>query len=163
MKRIDAAGLMGQSVFMLALALLLVGCGRKTLPVPPQGLLPAPISDLAYTLDADGVTLTWSYPMRLENGEPLDQVDGFELIRAVMPEKDGCAGCPIPFQGPEKIPVRALNEAGTGSGPARVSYHLPLDRPGHRYTFKVRSFRSGVWRSSRDSNTVSFVWPAATP
>lgn len=159
MRSVDRAGLPGRWVILLALVLL-VGCGRKTLPVPPQGLLPAPISDLAYTPDADGVTLTWSYPMRLENGEPLDQVDGFELIRAVMPDEDDCAGCPIPFQRPEKIPAASLGEAGNRDGAVRVSYHLPLDRPGYRYTFKVRSFRSGVWRSSRDSNTVSFVWLA---
>ncbi len=159
MRSVDRAGLPGRWVILLALGLLLAGCGRKTLPVPPQGLLPAPISDLAYTLDPDGVTLSWSYPRRLENGAPLDRVDGFELIRAVMPEEDGCAGCPIPFQGPEKIPAASLGEAGSRAGPLRVSYHLSLDRPGHRYAFKVRSLRSGVWQSSRDSNTVSFVWP----
>ena len=60
---------------------LLVSCGRKTAPVPPQAIIPAPVSDLAYQLDAKGVTLFWSPATRTEQGGRLPVIEKFLIER----------------------------------------------------------------------------------
>ncbi len=141
----------------LAILPALLGCGRKTMPVPPQGTLPAPITDLAYVLEGGGVTLSWSYPTRMENGEKLSGgVDSFEIIRAVVPEEESCPGCPLPFAKPRRI-----QETSWSVEEGRVRFHESLDRPGSRYYYKVRSRRARAWRSSGDSNVIFFeLFPA---
>ena len=67
---------------VLLLIVLLPGCGRKTALVPPRKLVPVAISDLRYTLDEKGVTLKWSYPAKMENGDDLQTVESFEVLRA---------------------------------------------------------------------------------
>ena len=140
-------------IFALALVALLAlsGCGKKTRPVPPDTVMPAPISDLSYQLDEKGVTLNWSYPRATVQGDRLPyRIEKFELLRAVIPIKDYCADCPIPF-GPS-IEIRAES-----SDKGKVFYEETLLRPNHRYVYRVRS-KAGWFVSSGDSNTVSVVW-----
>ncbi|MFZ5774650.1 MAG: fibronectin type III domain-containing protein [Thermodesulfobacteriota bacterium] len=144
---------------LLAVALAggLVGCGKKTRPVPPDMILPAPITDLSYRLDEKGVHLNWSCPTRTVQDDRLPYViEGFELWRAVVALKDDCPGCPIPF-GP---PVELAAECEGG----KAQYQETLLRPGYRYVYRVRS-KAGWYVASDDSNTVSVVWdtPLAAP
>jgi hypothetical protein len=137
----------------LGLALLagLSGCGKKTRPVPPDTVLPAPITDLAAYLDEKGVTLSWSYPRRTVEGDRLPyRIEKFELLRAVIPTQDYCADCPIPFGPPIEITAQSSDQG-------RVAYQETLLRPDHRYVYRVRS-KAGWFVSSDDSNTVSVVW-----
>ncbi|MDG4475658.1 fibronectin type III domain-containing protein [Thiovibrio frasassiensis] len=142
---------------MLLLALAAVfaaglgGCGKKTRPVPPDTVMPAPISDLRYQLDEKGVELSWSYPRATVEGDRLPyRIEKFELLRAVIPAKDYCPDCPIPF-GP---PIEITAESGDKG---KVFYQETLLRPNHRYVYRVRS-KAGWFVSSDDSNTVSVVW-----
>lgn len=140
-------------IFALGLVALIAisGCGKKTRPVPPDTVLPAPISDLGYQLDEKGVTLRWSYPRRTVQGEHLPyRIEKFELLRAVIPSKDYCPDCPIPFGPPIEIEAES-SDKGT------VSYQETLLRPNHRYVYRVRS-KAGWFVSSDNSNTVSVLW-----
>ena len=138
-------------VFVLVALIALSGCGKKTRPVPPDTVMPAPISDLSYQLDEKGVTLNWSYPRQTVQGDRLPyRIEKFELLRAVIPSKDYCADCPIPFGPP--IVIRAES-----SDQGKVAYEETLLRPNHRYVYRVRS-KAGWFVSSDDSNTVSVVW-----
>jgi len=149
------------TLLLLGVWIGLAGCGRKTPPLPPETIVPAPITDLAVTLHAGGATLSWSFPRRTVTGQRLSAITAFEIFRAAQPAADGCTGCPIPFEPPRII-------AG-GPLPAR---HLPRQavfddaglRPGYRYFYKVRA-RMGTLAASSDSNIVSFVWqtPPAAP
>lgn len=138
---------------LLGLALLagLAGCGKKTRPVPPDTVMPAPIADLSYHLDEKGVALSWSYPRQTVQGDRLPyRIEKFELFRAVIPSKDYCPDCPIPFGPPIEITAASSDQG-------RVSYQETLLRPNHRYVYRVRS-KAGWFVSSNDSNTVSVVW-----
>lgn len=146
-------------LLFLLVAMLMPACGKKTKPVPPGTVQPAPIRDLQYDLDEKGVTLTWSFPTRTVQGERLPyKIEGFELFRAVVPKDDYCPGCPVTFGPPLDIEG---DELLTGN---RVSYSEALLRPAHRYLYKVRC-KIGWYMTGNDSNEVSFLWdtPVAAP
>lgn len=136
---------------LLTLVAVLVGCGRKTPPVPPETVLPTPISDLHQQLDEHGVTLTWTAPNHTVQGDRLARIDGFELLRAVVSEDDYCEGCPINFGRPIKI---SPDQTLPGD---KVHYREAVLRPGYHYFYKVRT-KLGWYYASDDSNIVTFAW-----
>jgi hypothetical protein len=132
---------------------VLGGCGFKTLPVAPQGVVPVAISDLRYDLSEQGVTLSWSYPVETITGQPITELDSFVVYRAVVPEDSYCETCPIPYGKPIVIPAGSL----PGEGKKTATYEATLLRPGNLYFFQVRS-KTGWLAESEPSNLVSFVW-----
>ncbi|MBM9514359.1 fibronectin type III domain-containing protein [Desulfogranum marinum] len=146
------------TIFLSAFAL--GGCGFKDKPVPPQQVLPRPVTDLRHQLSEKGVTLYWSYPVETVTGEDLDDISEFVMFRAVVPVDSYCETCPVPFGSPISLPGGALPDEGKKT----ASYQATLLRPGNLYFFKVRS-KSGWWAESADSNTVRFLWntPALAP
>jgi len=141
------------AVTLLLLITLLPGCGRKTALIPPQRLVPERIYDLRYALDEDGVTLQWSYPTKMENGDDLQVIKNFEIYRAVIPEAAYCPGCPLHYEVPVEIDGGRLPPAGGGR---TAVYKEGFLQNGYRYLYKVRS-RAASWYPSADSNVVSFV------
>ncbi|MBU0485100.1 MAG: hypothetical protein KKB30_11390 [Proteobacteria bacterium] len=141
--------------------LVLPACGKKTMPVPPQTFLPATISDLSYQLDDNGVTLTWSWPKKTETGDNLAMVDGFEVSKAMIAEKDYCPDCPIPFTRSKNVEVEALPDA---SQPQTARYSEKNLLPDYRYFYRIKT-RIGRYTTSAPSNTITFVraTPPATP
>ncbi len=137
------------------------GCGYKNSPIPPQQVVPEPISDLLYRTDDKGVQLSWSYPVETIKGAPIDDISSFALYQAEIPLEEYCSTCPIPFGEPLE-----LDGGSTVDGKVRrkASYELTMLRPEHKYFYKVRS-RTSWWADSDDSNIVTFVWfqPAAAP
>ncbi len=148
--------------FLLGAFLLLVnGCGYKNTPIPPESVVPQPVRDLAYRLDANGVQLSWSYPQKTISGKALDDISSFDLYRAEIPIEDYCRNCPIPFGEPMEL---AGGPPSDGKIKRKATYESSLLRFGYKYFFKVRS-RTSWWADSADSNIISFVWfqPAAAP
>lgn len=154
------AGPVGRLLALAVLLVILAGCGFKTMPVPPQQVVPRAITDLGYQLSERGVTLSWSYPIETVTGEDISEIDSFAIYRAVVPADSYCETCPIPFGQPIILPGGAL----PGEGRKTATYEATLLRPGNLYFFKVRS-RAGWWAESADSNIVSFIWhiPAKAP
>jgi hypothetical protein len=141
-------------VIVLILMILLVGCGKKTSLIPPQKLVPVRITDLRYSLDEKGVTLKWSYPEKMENGDTLQAIESFEVYRAGIPVEDFCQECPVQFDDPVEIDGGRLS----GSGELKTAVYTDANLlKGYRYFYKIRS-RAGWWYPSGDSNTVSFLW-----
>ncbi len=151
-------------VQLLSLGLFLLlcsGCGFKNAPIPPQNVVPTPITDLLYQTNDKGVRLNWSYPLKTISGSALEDIASFELYLAEVPLEDYCGTCPIPFGEPIEIDGGSPVD---GKIRKKASYELSLLRPGYKYFVKVRS-RTSWWADSGDSNIVSFVWyqPAAAP
>jgi len=136
------------------------GCGFKNKPIPPQQVVPKVITDLRYQLTDKGVTLSWSFPVETVTGRDITEISSFDVYRAVVPAKDYCASCPIPFSRATNIPGGAVPDKGRKT----ATYESSLLRPGNMYFFKVRS-KAGWWAQSKDSNIVSFLWniPAKAP
>lgn len=144
---------LGLLAFLVLMVMGIAGCGYKTMPVPPEEIVPKAIADLRYELDEGGVTLNWTYPEETVKGDKLSEITSFKLYRAVVPVDTYCENCPIPFGEPILIEGGAV-----AAGKARTSsYRATLLRPGHLFFFKVRS-DAGWWAESADSNVVSFMW-----
>lgn len=142
-------------------ALMVIGCGRKTLPIPPHEAVPEPIRDLQFQQDENQINLTWTYPERTTVGTELPGIKGFLVLRAVVAEEDYCVGCPINFS--SMVEVEA-EKVVTDAKKRQARYTETILRPGHRYLYKVQT-KAGWRLTSDDSNTVSFFWdsPAAAP
>jgi fibronectin type 3 domain-containing protein len=153
-------GTQNVGALLLVGALFFGGCGYKTLPVPPESIVPKAIEDLRYSVDEKGITLTWSYPAQTIKGTDLTDIASFELYRAVVSLDSYCPTCPIPFGEPIVVPGGMMGKDGRRKG----SYESALLRSGEKYFFKVRS-RTSWWAASADSNIVTFVWhmPAKGP
>lgn len=142
------------AITLLLALTLLPGCGRKTALTPPQKLVPVAISDLHYFLDESGVSLQWTYPVKMENGDELLAIESFEVLRAAIPEEEYCGGCPVRFAKHASVAGGLL----PATGASRMATYKEADlQDGYRYLYKVRS-RAGWWYPSSDSNIVSFAW-----
>lgn len=134
---------------------VLVACGKKTAPIPPQAVIPAPVADLAYQLDKNGVTLFWSPPEVSEQGAGLPAIDKFLVERAVYDLGSFCADCPVRY-----TELSSIGEFEDGGKRQKITLREENLRPGHIYFYRV-STKLG-WRVvSRPSKAVSFRWQLA--
>lgn len=69
----------------VALALALVGCGRKGAPLPPIVEVPQTTTDLAVYQQEQQAILTWSYPQLTQAGHTLDDLARVEVWRLEVP------------------------------------------------------------------------------
>jgi hypothetical protein len=143
-------------ITVLLFVALIPGCGRKTALIPPQDLVPVAVSDLRYSIDETGVSLHWSYPAVMENGDSLSGIESFEILGAEIIDNEYCEGCPVRFD--KQIEIDGGSLPATGESRTATYTDTGL-REGYRYLYKVRS-RGGRWFTSKDSNIVSFVWKA---
>lgn len=146
---------------ILAIVLLTSGCGRKTRPVPPQTILPEKISTLAYQADETGVTLTWNWPVRSEQGGKIRKLSHFLIEKAGYPRNDFCRECPIRYERHftvegGQIPTEKKNR--------QVQFQDHELKPGYHYIYRVSS--SMGWNViSEPSEPIDFAWetPLAAP
>ncbi|MCK4840083.1 MAG: fibronectin type III domain-containing protein, partial [Desulfobulbaceae bacterium] len=141
-------------ILVFAGGALLVACGKKTALVPPQAIIPVPISDLAYLLDENGVTLSWLPPILSEQGERLPAIDKFLVERAVYDLSDFCENCPVRYT--ELVSI-AGDQPDVARSQQKITYREESLRPGHIYFYRVKTELG--WRvGSRPSEPVSFRW-----
>jgi len=75
----------GLAVGLLALGLVLTGCGRKAAPQPPVIRVADQTRDLAVYQESVGAVLSWSYPSATTAGAPLPDIEAIQVWRAQMP------------------------------------------------------------------------------
>jgi hypothetical protein len=120
------------SVRLCAVLLALAGCGKKSAPIPPERLVPREVKVTSARNDAEGVRLVWAAPKRKINGQPLEGLLGFAVLRADGATRAQCAASTAAYQRVGVIPVR--------SGPEAEADYAFTDRavtPGRWYAYRV--------------------------
>lgn len=160
MRSVRGAKVAGTLVLGTAL-LVAGGCGFKNQPVPPDTVVPEAIRDLRYTVEGNGVQLSWTYPIETIAGESIDDISSFELFTAEIPLEDYCAGCPVPYG--RTIEIEG-GQSMLNKIPRVASYEYGPLKNAYKYFFKVQA-RTSWLAASDDSNTITFVYhiPAAAP
>ena len=67
------------TLVLLAVAVLLPACGRKSLPLPPIIEVPETTTDLWGYQDGTELVLTWAYPQLTRGGRPLNDLARVEI------------------------------------------------------------------------------------
>lgn len=134
------------------LSLLIVSCGKKTDPVPSHAIPPAPISGLAYELDEEGVSLSWSLPRPTSPSAFSTEIKEFLVEKAAYDLENFCADCPIRYGVVASIPARESQQLN-------YNYHEDGLKAGYIYFYRIKT--SMGWRFSESSSAaISFTWQA---
>ncbi len=114
-----------KGLMLVVVIFLIMACGQKGPPLPPlkDGNIIAQPTDLAYTLNEKGMTLTWAHIVDPVNAKI--PAEGFQVYMATK-DLNGCEGCPFIFK-----------SVGVVSMPD-MSFHHPLKK-GIHYYFRVQA------------------------
>lgn len=80
--RLAAHALLGAALAGLAL----LGCGKVGPPRPPEFVIPKSPDPVEVQSTASGLEVTWRRPREYVDGVALDDLAGFEVLRACQPE-----------------------------------------------------------------------------
>ncbi|SNB47228.1 lipoprotein [Geobacter sp. DSM 9736] len=141
---------MNKLIIVLLISLVLSGCGRKGQLIPPEALVPAPISDLRVAQQGEKFLVSWSPPLRDEGGRKLGELGGFLILRrVVLPPKEDCEQCPNAYHLLKRVDLDYLQDV-TRLG---ALYFLsdPSAATGTTYQYKALSVKADG-TVSRDSN-----------
>lgn len=130
-------------VFCWIILLVVLGCGKKLPPLPPEiegNVIAAPF-DLKYTLGDKGVALSWKHSIDKETAYV--KPEGFDIFMAKK-TFDACEGCPFVFK-----------KVGFVSMPAR-EFVTEIEK-GFKYYFRVQATGEDNMRSGF-SKTVQFEY-----
>lgn len=123
------------------------GCGKKGPPKPPENFAPAVVMFFSADGVVDGVNLSWQEPESKANGEDLDDLVGFVVMKRAH-LKDGKSRYRKLAEIPAKKPADSNKQTDET---VKLSYRV-LDRevePGKRYEYYVTAYNEdsveGVW------------------
>jgi hypothetical protein len=122
---------------LLVAAAAALSCGKKGEPMPPFPRGPAAVSDLALEQEGAEAVLTFSYPDRLMNGEPLRDVAAIEIYRV--------ADLPAAMTTPRPTPARG--------GPAPPGDQAP-GSAARREAANVRLAEEAFFREAKKVDTL---------
>lgn len=69
----------------LVLAIVLIGCGKEGLPLPPEIRVAERTTDLTAFQEGDEAVLRWSYPAMTTSGQNLTDIEEIQVWRAALP------------------------------------------------------------------------------
>jgi predicted small lipoprotein YifL len=141
--------LTGTAVVFLIL-FTLCGCGKRGALIPPEALVPAPVTNLAVVQQGDHFQVSWSAPTKEQGGTRLKDLAGFILFRRVLlPANQDCEECAGAYAERARIDLEYLQDTRhIGNLYFFDDRDLKKDLS---YQYKVRSF-SADGAQSRDSN-----------
>jgi hypothetical protein len=139
------------AMVLAAAVFVTTACGIKQPPLPPRPAIPAPITDLAYRLEGDMLTLNWT--LSAAGDAAPAGMDSCRVYRAARSSAETeCAGCPVRYQRAGEVAVPAAV-----TEPVRMRYSETVP-PGFAYTYKVIC-RSKNGAAGGDSNLIKFEFP----
>jgi len=120
---------------LAAAAMLFIGCGVKSLPVPPEQAVPERIVGLDATSQKNGVLLSWERPDRTAGGAKMRDLGSFEVDRA-----ENTGG----FRPLVDIPV---TDQDRFQQQQKFTYLDAAAEVGHHYRYQVISSTLDAYRS----------------
>lgn len=132
----------------LAGLLVLLSCGKKALPTPPETLAPPVVSDLTLQADGNMLKLTWSVPAwEPKNG---DRLAGFRVYHSLEERSaPACEDCPRQYQ------LVAEVDMGKRVAGERIAY-TEVMKQGFRYFYRVSCYtEDGVEGDKSKTVTIS--------
>jgi fibronectin type 3 domain-containing protein len=139
---------------MIMLAVLVWGCGKKTMPIPPDSLVPGEVRNFTVRQDGQALSLEWLFPRVNIDNQPLTDIQGFRILRS-QETLTFTAGCP-----PELKPVATIDLAFLQAGEVQgeqVRYRDENLEPGNRYFYQVVGYDRGD-HPGQPSLVVSHGW-----
>ncbi len=83
---------------ILALMMVLWGCGRKGRPIPKDVRVPRAVTDFQIKKAAGAIQLSWEEPEKDLRGDKLKNLAGYKVLRKrVKPGSNECIDCPAGF------------------------------------------------------------------
>ncbi len=132
---------------LIAIIILLCGCGRKALPVPPGQKPPPTVNDLNSSIQGDMLRLTWTVPD--EKRKIASDLDGFIVYKSKTSLSEStCKECPVLFKRIADIPIEKKDVS------KKTTYKETLAK-GYRYIYKVTVY-TNTGASGKDSNYIEF-------
>jgi hypothetical protein len=118
----------------IAIAMLFaVGCGKKAMPIPPNRIAPAAVSNFKGELKEGRVLLAWSLPGKSDDTSGVMQSVPVVEVRVYRSKlslaEGGCKNCPPQFEAIAKL-------APASGGTRAMRYNDAVER-GFRYTYKI--------------------------
>jgi hypothetical protein len=148
-------GVLPLFLVLLVLLLLAAACGKKSMPLSPDQVLPAPVREFKLSQEGDALVLNWLLPRVNLIGQPLTQVQGCRVYRCDVSGVEAAAQCPTNF-----VLYADIDLAYPKQGEVRGEAVLFQDRelaPDRRYYYRVAAYDQdgypGGW-----SPTLSHVW-----
>jgi hypothetical protein len=129
------ARLIAMRALALAAAVVAVGCGVKSQPLPPEQAVPERIVGLQAASQKNGVLLSWERPDRTAGGAKMRDLGSFEIDRA---ENTGA------FRPLADIPV---TDQDRFQQQQKFSYLDATAEVGHHYRYQVISSTLDAYRS----------------
>jgi hypothetical protein len=79
---LGAKSLVAVSICVALAGLGWLGCGVKSIPIPPEAARPEKIQNLEASSSKDGIRLTWSRPENYAGGQKMRDLGGFTIARS---------------------------------------------------------------------------------
>lgn len=137
---------------VLFITALLVGCGKKAPPEPPELSAPSAVRALSAQGELDAVVLHWSSPITTATGEDLSDLRGFfvlrsDVVKGERPLYDRIANIVVPVEG------------DTGN----FEYRDTDVKPGRAYVYQVSPYNSDETMGERDKTLrINFLGDSTT-
>ena len=153
-------------LWVMGLAVVVSGCGKKGPPIPPERQLPAAVQDLSIEVQGRQVTLTWTNPRQRADKTPLRNLTAIHIFRrgeAPGPEPRSAVGDGDGVVGFDRIAVLELKKEGPEvrvEGRRGQFVDAQGLVTGSRYTYVVTAM-DAERRASPPSNRVSVSLLAA--
>jgi uncharacterized protein len=139
---------------MLSLGLAACGCGKKSVPIPPDSLVPGVVRNFSVQQEGPALNLQWLFPRVNIEGQPLTDIQGFQILRN-QEKLSSTAGCPPLLNLLTKIDV-AYPTVGEVQG-EQVRYRDAGLEPGYRYYYQIVGYDRGD-HLGKPSLTLSHAW-----
>jgi hypothetical protein len=131
------------------LAGMLSGCGRKLPPSPPAKFMPPVVTDLAFQLEENRVTLNWTVPQIQDKDQPPPA--GFRVFRArQVAAEEGCSSCKPDFR-------QTGDVTSKGKKPGSPLHFSETLLPGYKYVYKVVAYDAKGFEG-KDSKSIEVAF-----